>query len=66
MILYFNTHSHARTPLGLKYRQCISSRLPYPKIQYLFRRIAINKDQILDHLVIQALIPYYELSVPKA
>ena len=66
VFISYHTLSH-KSPLGskgLKRRQCTSP--PSFVLNFLFGRIGIDKDQTLDHLVIEALIPCHKSSLPIA
>ena len=66
MVLYLNTPLHVRAPLGLEMWKM--HRPPYlvQKFNLFYLEMGANKDRTLDHLVIEAVILYYELSLPKA
>ena len=64
MILYLNMLFHVKASLELNYGQCTNP--PYLMLKFNFYlEMRVTRIELLTTLIIEALIPYYELSLLK-
>ena len=66
MVLYFNMPPHPRVSLAVKHRQCIGSLYLMLKFNFYVEEWMQTRIKLYDQMIIEALLPYHEPSLPKA